>query len=222
MTTSPSTKTVLEILTWVKRQFGDESGVQITDADIIRWANQAQLEIASTAKVIQAVATGPLVVAQYAYDLPVAGAVEIVSINVNGRPVQGLDFQQAQQYIMDNDPQRTATVQQPLYWWQWANKVYFWPTPNTANATGIEIYYVGVPATLTTSADVIGVPDKYFEAIIMFCMSKAFELDEDMQAAQAARQQYSDKIGATFDDDNRGETLFYPSITVVEEGYGYN
>lgn len=216
MTTSPSTKKVDEVFIWIKRQFGDESGVQITDADILRWTNQAQIEIASIVKVIQAVSTGALVSGTYSYDLPIAGAIEIVSINVNGQPVQGLDFQQAQQHIMENDPTRIASGQ-PKYWWQWANKVYFWPTPNTSSVSGIEIYSVGIPPVLTSGLDTIGIPDKYFEAIIMFCMAKAFELDEDQQAAQAARQQFSDRIGTSYEDDSRGETLFYPSITVVDE-----
>ena len=39
------TKTVQDVLLSVKRQFGDESGVQVTDSDIVRWVDDAQREI---------------------------------------------------------------------------------------------------------------------------------------------------------------------------------
>ena len=42
MTYLPTTKTALDVANYVKRQFGDESGTQMTDADIWRWIDSAQ------------------------------------------------------------------------------------------------------------------------------------------------------------------------------------
>ena len=39
------TLNIQDVANRVKRTFGDESGVQVTDDDIIRWVNDAQLEI---------------------------------------------------------------------------------------------------------------------------------------------------------------------------------
>jgi hypothetical protein len=48
---------VSEIATRVRRQFGDDVGILITDADIIRWVNDAQREIAVKANLLQVRAT---------------------------------------------------------------------------------------------------------------------------------------------------------------------
>jgi hypothetical protein len=60
MTYSNPTKTVGQIYDYVKRAFGDESGVQLTNADIVRWINDAQNEIAEAAGVIPFVGAGQL------------------------------------------------------------------------------------------------------------------------------------------------------------------
>lgn len=220
MTLSPSTKTVQEVLTWVKRQFGDESGVQITDSDILRWLNMAQLEIAKTTKCIQKISTGPVTKGVYQYSLPTEDSLEIVSLSINGAPVKGIEFQYADSYIMENDPGRVSTGN-PMYWWRFSNQLFFWPTPDKTNATAMTIYHIGIPPQVLSPSDPLGLPDRYFEAIIMFCMTKAYELDEDYQAAAGARQQYGERVGETFEDDIRGENLFYPSITVLDDSSGW-
>lgn len=48
---------VSEIATRVKRQFGDEAGAQIEDADILRWVNDAMIDIARTNNLLQISAT---------------------------------------------------------------------------------------------------------------------------------------------------------------------
>lgn len=47
----PSTYTVQDVLTEIKRTFGDEAGVQITDADIYRWIDRGQIELFSSLEV---------------------------------------------------------------------------------------------------------------------------------------------------------------------------
>lgn len=61
MTLRPNTKTFQNLLTEVKRLFGDESGVQLEDADIQRWANEAQMEIVNTNGAIKAKSSMPSV-----------------------------------------------------------------------------------------------------------------------------------------------------------------
>lgn len=215
MSLNTVTKRVDDVLSWVKRQFGDESGVQITDADIIRWLNQAQFEIGSSADAIQAIASTDYVAGQHTYDAPLSNAIKIIAVNVNGIPIPGIEFSYAQEYIMTNDPFRTQQGN-PAYWWRFANKLYFWPTPDTSYPGGMEIYYIAAPADVSTASDFLSLPDKYFEAIIQYVMGKAYELDEDDQGMQRARQMFSDSLGQTFEED-RSETLHYPSLTFLED-----
>lgn len=206
---------VLDVLTHVKRQFGDESGAQITDADILRWLNQAQLETDSLAKVIQAVSTSDLVAGTYVYPLPVEGALEITSLRVKGTPIENLSFQTAETQLQVADPLRVSTGT-PQWWYRWAGQIYFWPTPDATVVGGIQVFFIKAPPVLTTGTDLLGLPDKYFEALVSFVMSKAYELDEDYTASQQARQMFSDRLGTSFEEDTIGSALFYPKITVVD------
>ena len=63
------TKTGLDVAAAVKRTFGDESGVQLVDNDIVNWINQAQVHIASSTRVLKTKATTSLISGQNTYSL---------------------------------------------------------------------------------------------------------------------------------------------------------
>lgn len=208
------TNHVSDVLTWVKRQFGDESGVQITDSDITRWLNQAQQEIAQTAKVLQAISSSTVTAGTYDYAAPLENAIEVVSLRVDNNPIQGWDFQQAENWIQANDPNRNS-IGQPQFWWTFGGRLYMYPTPD--KNYNLTLFYIKAPAVVTQSTDLLTVPDKYFEAIIQFVMSKAYELDEDYQAAQQARQTFYDRLGQQFDEESQQGTLYYPTLSFTED-----
>lgn len=64
------TRRVSNVISHVTRQFGDESGAQISSEDIIRWLNDGQREIASITKFNELVATTNFVPGTYEYPLP--------------------------------------------------------------------------------------------------------------------------------------------------------
>lgn len=208
-----STHSVSDVVTWVQRQFGDESLVQITQADIIRWLNQAQLEVAVVANPIQAISTTNLIPGTFTYQLPLENALNIISLRVAGTPIENMEFQTAEMKIAQEDPERTTTGK-PLYWWRFADNLYLWPTPDAADQ--IEVFYYKTPAELTVATDLLGLPDKYYEAILQFVMSKAYELDEEFANSRVARQAFNDRLGITLEEDTRGSVEFYPSLTIVD------
>jgi len=57
MSYGAKTRLVSEVITAVQRQFGDESGVQLENTDIIRWINDAQDVIVAKNKVLKAKST---------------------------------------------------------------------------------------------------------------------------------------------------------------------
>ena len=57
MSYSSPNKTVGDVYNVVKRIFGDESGVQLTNDDIVRWINEAQVDISKQNQVLQTTAT---------------------------------------------------------------------------------------------------------------------------------------------------------------------
>lgn len=213
MSTVQNTKTANDILSYVKRAFGDESGVQITDSDILMWANEAQLDIANSTGCIKGRASAALATGTYELTLPEQAASSIVTLRLNESPIPGIEFAQAEQELQRDDPQRNQKGR-PVWWTKWGNVVSFYPTPSEDYT--LTVFYIGIPDNLIGAASVVGIPDRYFSALLAYVMSKAYELDEDYDAQQRATAEYEQKVGkATFDDD-QAASLFYSTVTEVE------
>jgi hypothetical protein len=215
MSLDTTTRHAQDVLTYIKRQFGDESGVQITDQDIMSWINLAQMDIATITKCIQGRATGDILSGQFEYQIPVANALEITTLRFNGNPITGVEFTQAEQILVTQDPNRNSKGQ-PVWWTRWANTISIYPTPDQDYPGSLTIYYYGAPADVTSAGDLLSLPDRHYPAILFYCLSKAYELDEDYSASSQAYQNYQNKLGDTLDDETKALNLFYPTITMVD------
>lgn len=212
--TSP-TKTVGDVFSYVKRQFGDESGVQITLSDCIRWINSAEAEIISSNQVLRAAATSATVAGDEDYSL--GDSIDIQTINslsLDGTKIPFKNFNEAEAFITSNDPQKLQQTF-PLFWYEWAGVLFFYPIPDKAYT--IKIFYHKTPVVLTGESDVLNVPDNYFNRILEFCMSQAYELDENFEAAIAKSTQFENKMLNMSLEEQQPSVDVYPSITVLAD-----
>lgn len=209
------TKTVQDVLASVKRQFGDESGVQIFDSDIIRWVDDAQREIMmNNPEINAAVVSVNITAGQYLY--PVLANVptleNIHSIHYNGQILRNMSFLAAQESIIRNDSGvKTGT---PTFWYEYAGTINLWPVPDTSITGGMKIFYSESPAEILTTSDVLSVPDSYFNAIVTYCMKQAMNMDENFQAAQSYDQQF-EIIMQKLSNRTQSESNQYPTITLL-------
>jgi hypothetical protein len=187
MPTPDAIHTLSDVITFVQRQFGDESGVQVTVTDITRWVNQAQMEIVNKNPMIQATATQNTVGGQQVYSIP-PDMIQIESIMYDGNILEPSNFEtiRAQLGVDNNMPGI------PLYWYLWANQIYLWPIPTDVKV--VSVNYSKTPVSVTTPADTLGLPDRYYDRICEYCMAKAYELDEDWQGHQINAQKFEDKL----------------------------
>lgn len=187
MPTPAAAHTLSDVQDYVKRQFGDESGVQLLDTDIIRWVNQAQMEIVNKNPMIQATAVQDAVSGQQTYDIP-PDMVQIESVMWDGNILEPQSFEGIRSQLgVDNNTPGT-----PMYWYTWANKIYLWPVPT--EVLTISVNYSQNPTSVTSSTDTLGVPDRYFDRVCEYVMSKAYELDEDWQGHTVNKQAFEDKL----------------------------
>jgi len=187
MPTPTAIHTLSDVMTFVKRQFGDESGVQLTDPDIIRWVNQAQMEIVNKNPMIQAVATQSAVANQQTYSIP-PDMIQIESIMYDGNILEPQSFESIRTELgADNNTKGT-----PLFWYTWANQIYLWPIPTDTKQ--ISVNYSKVPVSVALTSDPLGVPDRYYDRVCEYVMSKAYEMDEDWPANQVSRKMFEDKL----------------------------
>lgn len=209
-----NTRVASDLITYVKRQFGDESGVQVTDQDIIRWINAGQDEIFRRNKPIKAVATANLTSGTSAYTFP-ADVLFVQSLRVDGLPIPVRSFEEAEEYALANDPKGTATGD-PEFWYEFGGTFNFYPKPSKTIANGIAIYFVKAPTRVVNTTDILAIPDTYYNRLVEFVMSQVYELDENLEASQLKTNQFLSGIQDQVDEDSTIDNV-YPRITILVE-----
>lgn len=205
-----ATLLVSDAITHVKRQFGDESGVQIIDSDVIRWVNMAQREIISKTHFLKATASSMVVSGQQTYTLP-ADIVDIEAVQVGNFVLQRTTFSDA----VGTMQMSAMNSGSPVYYWEYAGSINFFPVPNNSTDT-LTIYYACVPIQVTTASNLLSIPDRYFEPLCNFVLSKAYELDEDLQGMNAQRVMFEQSIQNLKEAENEVNGAFQ---VITEVGY---
>ena len=120
MPTTASTMTLGDLQTYVKRQFGDESGVQITDADIARWTNMGTLEIVVKNPFNEAYSDTNTVASQREYSLSgITDLVKLLSVEYDSQYMLSPSSFEGMKEILGNSQSQTG---QPLYWYKFATR----------------------------------------------------------------------------------------------------
>lgn len=215
MALRPNTKTLQNLLTEVKRLFGDESGVQLSNEDITRWANEAQMEIVNANGAIKAKSSAPSVVNQKTYSFPDIKIQSIASLHYGNLLLPNMPMAEAERIIYSRDPQLTAAGT-PELWYEWAGEFTLWPTPNAVQT--IDIYYTAYPTELTGDpAQTLSVADKFWPTVVNYVMAKCYEMDEEPQMSQMAEGRFREALQAQLGDERQAQDMAYP--VVQEVGY---
>ena len=216
MSYSSPTKTVGDVYNVVKRIFGDESGVQLTNADIVRWVNEAQVDISKQNQVLQTTATVAVTAntATYALTSVTPKIDTVASILLNGRRVGNIPISQAEESISLADPLGTQTGS-PQFWYAWGGDVTFWPKPNQDYT--MTLRYVAQPANVTvTTTDVLSLPDETFNDIVNFVLMKAYEMDENPQMMAVKQAEYSASVAERGETERLAATMTYETNITFE------
>lgn len=213
-----------DILDRVKRQFGDESGVQVQNADIIRWINDAQNE---------AVTQHPgLFLASSTVD------IEIGEFTI-ALPTNLLDLQTVEYRESGVDPYISLTYkttqEMDEYYPGWLDELYLgspeiftrgtkgkmrlYPVPDKTLSAGLRLNYSRYAIPVDDVGDAIDLPEYYHTYVLEFCLMKAYEMDEEWEVADR-KAAY---VQSTLDFNSARESWFgkevYPSVTPVAEDY---
>lgn len=211
-----TTKTAQNVATSVKRQFGDESGVQLKDDDILRWVNDGQREIVHKNRVLKGKAVIPAVAGQADYLLPEASIAAIESIHFNNIPVPGIPYPQVEDFIARYPhTSNGGGPGTPQMWYEWGGTITFFPAPDTTE--NISLLYTRNPDELVTLGDTLSLPDKYFNTLVDYVLSQAYAMDEDWEASNYKNQQFAANLDTSADDERTTSNMVYPSVIVVED-----
>lgn len=208
-------RSFMDVSAAVKRQFGDESGVEITDSDIARWIDDAQREILLNNPDINAAMVQINVTAgQTAY--PIASQIPdifaIQSVHYDGEYISNMSFVEAQKYIM----QKETGQGPPVLWFERAGVLNLYPKPMDDKEAGLSVFYNKRPTRVQEENDPLTVPDTFFKSVVDFCMTQAYLLDENPQLAQVTENHFNNGmvLRSNRTDTNRNT---YPTITYMPE-----
>jgi hypothetical protein len=211
------TKTGTNVADVVKRQFGDPDGRQITDADILRWINTAQQEIVSQNPILKETIVTGVVAGQEVYTYPSQEVQYIEALHYNGVPLEPYTFQEAQNYILQRKVETTMENSRPVIWYERNGEVWLYPKPDKTIADILKMFYIKRPADLLSLADPIQLPDRYYQRIIDLVLSRAYQLDENWEAAKYKQAEYITGMDMLANQENVTQVSTYPSISVRVE-----
>jgi hypothetical protein len=211
------TKTGTNVADVVKRQFGDPDGRQITDADILRWINTAQQEIVSQNPILKETIVTGVVAGQDVYEYPSQEVQYIEALHYNGIPLEPYTFQEAQNYILQRKVETTTDNARPVIWYERNGEVWLYPTPSLTVQNSLKMFYIKRPADLLSLADPIQIPDRYYQRIIDLVLSRAYQLDENWEAAKYKQAEYITGMDMLANQENVTQVSTYPSISVRVE-----
>lgn len=219
--------TVDDIVTRVQRTFGDESAVQVQDADIIRWINDACREVVMQHE--------NLLMAEQKIDSTVgvrSYAAPADCYTINTIMYRDSDDEQASFYALRylSNPQMTQLADgwhgddygngTPQVFSRNADNTFvIHPAPDVSRNEAILVRYAKYASDVTSSLDEIPIPAYYHMYVLDYCLMKAYEMDEDWEAADRK----ATVVQSTIDFNNARENWYgrntYPTITTNYEDY---
>ncbi|WP_190221174.1 phage adaptor protein [Streptomyces griseosporeus] len=210
----------------VRRTFGDDAGVQIIDDDIFRWINDAQLQISvDNEELLETVATSDIVAGQADYTTP-SNMNTLRSLMYNNLRLRSLSFAEFNEYIDGfRNPAGSPNSYgngTPEVFMVYGGVITLFPTPDTSLVGGLRIYYAKHPPSVGNLADGLGVPDRYHNSVVEYCLKMAYEMDENFDAANYKKGEFENQIMKLKNQEKTTSTEYYPRITVLPEDSTYD
>jgi hypothetical protein len=205
----------------VRAAFGDVSGAQLGDANILLWINDGQREIVNSNPILRAVKTADVVANQAEYTFPSDKVQFIEAIYIDGYPIDNLSPQAAREYIQKSDPKKVAVADQPEIWYERAGVITFFPKPGKSITNGLKLEYVKSPTALTSLGSAVGIPDRYFNELVNYVVSQSLEMDENYDAANYKYRQFRDGLDRLYTKDSVSQESLYSGVLPDPADYGF-
>ena len=213
-----------DIATRVRRIFGDEASVQITDQDIIRWINDCQERIIlENEGLMETTAKADTVQGVREYPVPADMSV-LRSLSYKGFRLKYMSFAEFNEYIDGFAAQPGISPYGPgipEIFMIWNNTINLFPVPSETLAQSLYIYYMKHPVAVDSLADTPDVPVQYHIAIVDYVLKMAYELDEDMYKASIKEGEFKQRIQMLNDRNKWISQEYYPRITTLPEDENY-
>lgn len=216
--------TFSDVFVRVQRTFGDEAAVQVTEADVIRWVNDAQREaVMQNEGLLPKVGFLDSVIGQDDYTLPtdlftlhhVYFKESDTSSFFALKWLTKFEFSQ----MIDGWDGNEYSSGFPQVYTTENSKLILFPKPQTAVTGAIKLDYSRYPVAVADNNDPIDLPPYLHTYVVNFCLMQAYEMDEDWESADKKAQQ----VQGDLNFNNNRQAWFgresYPSVATTWEDY---
>lgn len=218
------TYSVSDVYTRIKRTFGDEASIQVSESDIIRWINDAQKEaVQQTEGLLMKDGFVASVANQKEYSLPsdLFTLHHVYYRDTATAPYYALKWLGLKDFseFLDGWDGASIVSYPMVYTSQESAKLTLFPEPEASVANGIKLIYAHYAPTLTTSSDPLGLPPYLHNYIVRYCLMEAYKMDEDWEAVDRMASQ----VQSDLDFNSNREFWFgreaYPTVSVRYEDW---
>jgi hypothetical protein len=203
---------VSEIITRAQDLLSDTSAVRWTSAELIRYINDAQREIATVHPESSSVVANVTLVAGTKQALP-AGSIALGRINRNmgvGGATPSTAPRPTSRQLMDaHKPgwhSDTATLVVKHWMVDQRTPRIFYVYPPMSGATIVECEYSVIPTPVAAAGDAITLPDFYLNAILEFVLYRAFSKDIEIPGMVAMANKHYEAFAQALGLIDGGET----------------
>jgi hypothetical protein len=213
---------VSDIIMRVRRIFGDEAAVQVTDDDVMRWINDGQVEIVKKNDgALQKTSLLNIVVNQAQYTMPtdmlILRSLRFkATADLSFNTLKYMSIQQFDEAIDGWDGTALSTGT-PQFFNVYEGKATLFPIPDASSTSGLKVLYNQQPATVTTTSDALALPLIYHNSLVKYCMWMASLLDEDHEPAIMYREDFQNDINMLQTRETQEATTTYSTITVLAD-----
>lgn len=217
--------TVQDIMDRVRRQFGDESAVQVEINDLYHWINDACREaVMQHENLLQTSSNIDSVAGQELYTPPAdcftINMIQFRQTDDLSGSYYSLRFMSHAQLTQLADGWRGNAYGSgvPQIFTRADNGQFaIFPPPDVSRTGAIKVIYSRYAADVATLGDPIDLPPYYHSYVMDFCLMKAYEMDEDWEAADRKAQ----LIQSTLNFNNGREAWYgHETYPVITTNYG--
>jgi hypothetical protein len=212
---------VSDIVTRVRRIFGDDAAVQVTNDDIIRWINDGQIEVVKHNEgALQNTSTINLVANQSSYALT-SDILILRSLRYKYSDMtsyRALAYKSMQQFdeSIDGWDGTLYPAGYPVFFTQYNGVVTLFPTPDRAATGGLKVLFNAKPTDVVTIGDALSLPLIYHNTLLKYCLWQASLLDEDLDPAVMYQQGFTNDMTLLKTRETTEAVAAYPMITISE------
>lgn len=206
------------IITDVLTIFGDVNNIQVEEADIIRWINDAQLAVVNKTECLvkdESPAT-TLVVGTARYAIP-TDFLKFKRVVVDGRVLDIAPAALLDHVSRLRHSSGSGETGPPRFYYREGGYVNLYPIPDAVYS--YVLTYVNRPATITAGSDSLTIREEYCATVKKACLARVYELDDNFDQASKKEKEFEREVDEDASDEKNAYADSYPSVRPVGDDW---